>query len=138
MQNILNYKEYVDLSKKDNNFKIKCDRLNKLDSNYDESTQLYYAKIRIYIEQEKVDSEFINYNDIDVVIYTLHPTFIDRTRKSEKKENQFEIIIWTYGVFTVKASIITKIGKRFDIEGRLEIPYSDLENKTNNYEFSWD
>ena len=43
---------------------------------------------------------------IDLVQYELHPSFKNRIRVSDKRSEKFDIKIWTYGYFIVKAKLL--------------------------------
>ena len=65
--------------------------------------------VRIYLEgpKEEIDK-------IKSVEYELHPTFRQRYRQAEDPRNQFEITIWTYGFFKIKATLFHE-DKTFEI-----------------------
>lgn len=56
-------------------------------------------------------------SQIDAVQYELHPTFKQRTRISENSSTNFEIQIWTWGYFAVKAKLYLKSGGTKVIDG---------------------
>ncbi len=63
------------------------------------------------------ESELSELDDIDNVQYELHPTFKQRIRVAESRSNNFEIRIWTYGYFKIRAKLILFNGNVKSIEG---------------------
>jgi len=66
-----------------------------------------YVKNRIYLTGPDLDK-------VKKVQYVLHETFPNPVRVSEDPSNNFEIWIWTWGRFPIKAIITTKTGQQFE------------------------
>jgi hypothetical protein len=99
---------------------------------------IYYAYVRIFVEDDNPTTEPVSLDNIEYVIYKLHPSFKNRLRRSEKRESNFEIKIWTYGWFLISATIITKSGPPFEIRGRVQFDPTPEELKANGQkQFSW-
>lgn len=62
---------------------------------------------RIYLTGSDLDK-------VKQVKYTLHPSFSDPEAISDDPTNDFEIWIWTWGGFPIKATITTKSGQVFE------------------------
>lgn len=89
----------------------------------EEGTTTYY-KVWLYIEGEELPL-------VQKVIYVLHETFRnpERTVKLTPSNPNCQLVIWTWGVFTVKAKIVDKRGQIFEVLHRLtydqELPPND-------------
>jgi hypothetical protein len=62
---------------------------------------------RIYLTGPDLDK-------VKQVKYALHPSFSDPEAVSEDPTNDFEVWIWTWGGFPIKATITTKSGQVFE------------------------
>jgi transcription initiation factor IIF auxiliary subunit len=62
--------------------------------------------VRVYLVGTKRDL-----STVEQTTYILHPTFPNRRRVSEDPDNQFEILIWTYGDFSLVAEVLLKSGE---------------------------
>ena len=71
---------------------------------------------------------------VESVTYTLHSTFPDPVRKVERTvaNPKCALIIWTWGIFEVKASVRNKQGRRYDLRHRLTY---DLELSRGGLEY---
>ena len=49
-------------------------------------------------------------DNIEKVVYKLHPSFRRRLRSSSNRKNEFSITIWTWGMFNIEATIHFKDG----------------------------
>lgn len=81
----------------------------------------------------------LSLDDVSTVIYELDSSFGDsRFQKSSTRRNDFEIRIWTYGWFIIKATVILKSGRAYELRGKVEFPVSDQEKaKNGRAEFTW-
>lgn len=70
----------------------------------------YYVRISL-------DAPAAALDEIDLVKYELHSSFKDRYRVSVDRAKNFEIKLWTYGYFDVKANIILRTGATNAITG---------------------
>ena len=75
-----------------------------------------HYNIKIYLKTDD-KSELL---DVSAVQYELHPTFKQRTRISENLSSNFEINIWTWGYFELKAKLYFRSGGVKEIAGRVE------------------
>lgn len=73
----------------------------------------YY--LRILIEGEPSDLD-----QIELVKYTLDPTFKDRYRVSTDRSRNFDVRIWTYGYFPVSATVFLKSGGKQELSGEVK------------------
>jgi transcription initiation factor IIF auxiliary subunit len=73
-----------------------------------------YYKVWLYLEGEDVPW-------VESVTYILHETFRnpERTVRLTPSNPNCQLVIWTWGVFTVKAKILDKRGQTFEILYRL-------------------
>ena len=69
-----------------------------------------FYKVWLYLEGD--DLPYVDY-----VTYTLHETFQNpvRTVRLTPSNPTCQLIIWTWGIFTVKATIVDKRGLTFEI-----------------------
>ena len=67
--------------------------------------------IRIWLDGPEEDLDQVEY-----VVYVLHPTFRNRTRRAKNRDKKFEISIWTWGLFVIQTSIHFKNGQIKDIK----------------------
>ncbi len=87
-----------------------------------------HFRVRIYIEGRDLDK-------VEKVVYTLHPTF-PRPRREVSSPPNYELIIWTWGVFNLPVEI-------YDNEGRvdqrnIDFNYSgDIEKAKSNNQLFW-
>ncbi len=83
-----------------------------------------YYKVWIYLGGEDLPY-------VESVTYTLHETFRnpERTVRLTPSNPNCELVIWTWGVFTVKAKIFDKRGLTFEVSHYLtydkELPPND-------------
>ncbi|MFX1566498.1 MAG: pYEATS domain-containing protein [Promethearchaeota archaeon] len=84
-----------------------------------------YYNLRIYLDGP--DPEL---NKVKKVDYLLHPTFRQRLHSSNDRNDKFAIRIWTWGMFTIHATIHYKDGKKEDREFFLgyDLPKDDGTN----------
>lgn len=94
-------------------FKIKSELVKGVEGKRFREGGRLHRNVRIYLEADPPDA----LKDIDSVQYELHPTFRDRVRVSDDSTNQFEIKIWTYGYFKVRAKLIRKDGSPQYVDG---------------------
>ena len=72
-----------------------------------------HHNVRIYLSSDG-DSDL---DLIDSVQYELHPTFKNRIRVAPNRQSNFEIAIWTWGYFNIKAKLVMKDGPPQFIDG---------------------
>ena len=97
--------------------------------------ETYYIYVRIFLEDTSQGAELDN---IDYVVYKLHPSFKNPLRRSDDRRSNFEIKIWTYGWFHISATIIPKQGLPMEIKGKVEFTPTPEEIATNGAdEFRW-
>jgi hypothetical protein len=79
----------------------------------DRGRWFYY--VRIFVDATPAELK-----TIELVKYTLHPTFKEPIRVSDSPSNHFEIRIWTYGYFDVVALLIMKDGTTRNLRGNVK------------------
>jgi len=94
-------------------FKIRSNEISGVDPIRFRAGGKLHHRVRIYLEATENDS----LEDIRSVQYELHPTFRERIRFSDDAVNQFELRIWTYGYFTIQATLIKDDGSTEAIKG---------------------
>jgi hypothetical protein len=77
---------------------------------------------------------YLNGTDLDKVKqvdYLLHPSFSDPVATSDDPTNQFEIWIWSWGGFPIKATITTKTGQVFkkEFDFSFKTKFEDAQSK---------
>ena len=55
-------------------------------------------------------------DQIEKVTYTLHPSFRRQNRTSSKREGNFAISIWTWGMFNIRIQVELKNGEHEDLQ----------------------
>lgn len=124
----------MEISTKQNPFVVKSKRLKK-EAEEDKDTRLLFFYISIYLDDNgSTGKSYLNYDDIEYVEYVLHPTFPDRYRVSKDREKKFEIRIWTYGFFSVKAKLFLRAGKILEARGKVEFLVTQDEKNHNSGE----
>src|SRR5262249_12893169 len=120
-------------AEKEMGFHIKSKRLPQ---NPVKEGKLFYFYVRIFLESHGNKPEAME--NIDYVIYRLDPTFGDhRLQRSNNRAADFEIKIWTYGWFPVSATVMTRDGQPFEIQGKVEFEVSETEKQGQPGEFRW-
>lgn len=99
----------------------------KIESEWDKSVEpkqfteggKYHYYVRIYLEASAEELD-----NVQLVKYTLHESFVDPIRVSENRSANFEIKIWTYGYFDINALLFKSDGTTEGVPGyvRWEIP----------------
>lgn len=80
-----------------------------------ENGRLHY-NVRIFLSATN-DSELDNIVNVQ---YELHPTFKERIRVADNRLDNFEIRIWSYGFFVIRAKIFSKSGSKDIVEGYIK------------------
>lgn len=131
---IKSFQKYTEKLK--NNFRIHSERVKGIEPKKGESSDLLFFYVRIYLEQVKNSSEYFLMEDIELVKYELHPTFVNRIRIANDLRNNFEIKLWTYGFFDVSCKIFYKGGRTEDLQGLIKWEVTEDERKSNKDELS--
>ena len=87
----------------------------------DFGTSRMHFFVRIYLQS----SDRLDLNDIRYVIYELHPTFRQPKQVANNKFNDFEIKIWTWGFFDIKAFIVMRGGKIVELQHYVQYEVGD-------------
>ena len=94
-------------------FEIKSERIKGIEpKRFREGGRPHY-NVRIFVEADEEEA----LDSIEKVQYELHPTFRNRTRVSSDRRRKFEVRIWTYGYFDIKATLMFKDAPPRDIDG---------------------
>jgi len=127
---------YEEFETKSNAFVIKVDRdRNVAPKKFEQSKYLnFYVRIYIDIENSFSSKSPYQLDDISFVKYELHPSYLEPIRTSSDRRNNFELKVWTYGFFPIKAIIYLKLGTSLTINGNVEFPVSEEEKKINKEE----
>jgi len=64
-------------------------------------------------------------DDVDHVVYTLHPTFPDPVRTIADRASDFRLDTAGWGTFTIYARVVGKDGSEQHLEHELELAYPD-------------
>lgn len=97
-------------------FKIRSNEISGVEPKRFRAGGKLHHRVRIYLEATDDDS----LEEIRSVQYELHPTFRERIRFSDDAVNQFELRIWTYGYFPMRATLLKNNGTTEDIKGFVE------------------
>jgi len=95
-----------------NIYRIQCERVSGIPPKQFNPGGNKHHYVRIYIEADPA-----NLDKIELVKYTLHPSFKKPYRLSEDRSSNFDIKIWTYGYFDIKALLIMRDGGTTEISG---------------------
>ena len=87
------------------------------------SGNTFLFHVRIFIKS----SDRLDLEDIRYVIYELHPTFRNPKQIAKNIRSDFEIQIWTWGFFNVKAKLVMKGGDIQEIDGYVDYDVSDAK-----------
>ena len=128
-------KSYENLETKSNAFIIKVERDKNVEpKNFDRSKYLnYYVRIYIDIDPSALSrlQNAYYFDDISFVKYELHPSYVEPIRTSSDQRNNFELKVWSYGFYPIKATIYLKTGNSLTIPGEVKFEVSDEEKKRN-------
>ena len=89
------------------------------------SGKTFLFHVRIFIRS----SDRLDLEDIRYVIYELHPTFQNPKQIAKNMHTGFEIQIWTWGFFNVKAKLVMKGGNIQEIDGYVDYNVEDAKKK---------
>jgi transcription initiation factor IIF auxiliary subunit len=78
-----------------------------------------HYRVRIFLEADDDEAQR-RFQEIVSVTYELHPTFPDRFQTSVDLSKKFEIQIWTWGWFRVKAKVQLKDSAVVPVENDIE------------------
>ena len=74
----------------------------------------------IWIEGDPTDLD-----EIDHIVYTLHPTFPNPVRKIADRKSKFKLESEGWGTFTIYAKVVLKNKKEIPLEHELSLEYED-------------
>ncbi len=69
-------------------------------------------------------------DEIDHVVYTLHPTFPNPVRMVKNRPSKFRLVAIGWGVFRIYASVANKNGKSLNLYHDLDLKYPDGTSTT--------
>lgn len=75
---------------------------------------LYCPKGNYMVVRNRIYVSGLDLDKVKQVKYLLHPSFSNPVAVSEDPTNDFEVWIWSWGGFPIKATIITKTGQVFE------------------------
>lgn len=131
-------KSYEEFETKSNAFVIKVERDWKVPAKKFEKSKYLNFYVRIYIDVDNLSSsssqKIYQLDDISFVKYELHRSYLEPIRTSSDRRNNFELKVWAYGFYPIKATIYLKWGTSFTITGNVKFKVSDEEIKRNNDE----
>ena len=128
-------KTFEEFSKKENAFIVKSERIIPEGKKFENSKFLnFYIRIYIDINLNQFSSKSYSLQDVNLVKYYLDPSYKDPIRISEDRNNNFDVKVWTYGFYKIKAIIYLKLGQQIEIEGFVKFPVNDEEIKNNRGE----
>jgi transcription initiation factor IIF auxiliary subunit len=98
----------------------------KVNIREEDGTTIY--KVWLYLEGDDLPL-------VESVTYNLHETFLNpsRTVKLTPSNPNCQLVIWTWGVFTVRATILDRRGLTFEISHYLEYD-KELPEDNESYE----
>ena len=102
-------------------FRIGCERVRGVDPR--KVKENFYFQIRIFIDAY----DRLDLHDVRYVIYELHPSFRNPKQISRSIRNDFEIQLWTWGFFDIKAKIVFKEGHVQEIQGYIQYDVKDAK-----------
>jgi len=126
----------ADYLRKRNPFTVKAERVSDVKAEH--YGKLYYFYVRIFLNPTVTSGgDMLTLDDIDFVTYRLDPTFKEPVRTSRTRQQAFEIKLWTFGYFKIKATIYTRWGQSFDLNERLDWYVNQEERSANGREVEW-
>lgn len=92
---------------------------------------LYCPKGNYMVVRNRIFLAGPDLNKIEQVKYTLHPSFSNPVAVSRDPTNDFEVWIWSWGGFPIKATITTTTGQIFekDFEFSFKAKFEDAQQK---------
>jgi hypothetical protein len=121
---------------KSNAFVIKVERIPNIQpKRFEKSKYLnFYIRIFIDIDNTSTSKNIYLMNDISFVRYELDPSYVDPIRISKDRTKNFELKVWTYGFYRVKATIYLNLGSPIDVYGEVKFDVTEEEKKMNREE----
>lgn len=100
----------------------------------------FYVRIYLALDSSLMSSQrpFYNFDDVSLVKYELDPSYHDPVRSSSERRNDFELKVWTYGFYPIKATIYFKMGQPITIMGNVQFEVTDEEKRINKGEVTQD
>jgi len=97
----------------------------------DDRRVLYCPRGNYMVVRNRIYLAGPNLDNVQKVKYLLHPTFSNPVAESDDPANDFEVWIWTWGSFPIKATITTKTGQIFerDYDFSFKTKFEDAESK---------
>jgi len=83
---------------------------------FNENGRLHFY-VRIFLQAGPEDLD-----GIELVKYTLHPTFVNPVRVSASRDTNFDIKIWSYGYFDISALLVMRDGSTREVGGYVRWP----------------
>jgi hypothetical protein len=92
----------------------------------------YYLRIYISVDENIHREDAYSLEDVTLVKYKLHPSYKEPIRLSENRLKNFEIFIWTWGFYQMKATIYLKYGNSVEVTGRVSFEITADEKAKSN------
>lgn len=131
-------RQYNEFETKTNAFILKVERDSMVAPRKFEKSKFLNFYVRIFIDiNPALLSNFQNsytLDDISFVKYELHPSYLEPIRTSSDNRNNFELKVWTYGFYPIKATIYLKMGSPLLLNGEVKFEVTDEERKINRGE----
>ncbi len=131
-------KSYEEFETKSNAFTIKVERDPTVKPEKFRTSKYLNFYVRIYIDVENSFSSRSSFQleDISFVKYELHSSYKEPVRTSSNRQNNFELKVWTYGFYPVKAIIYLRMGTSVTVTGNVQFPVTDEEKRKNKEELT--
>jgi transcription initiation factor IIF auxiliary subunit len=72
-----------------------------------------------------IDARLDELNEVEKVIWHLHPTFPEPDREHKNREEKFKLETAGWGTFRVVADVVMKDGRKAKLQHELELRYPD-------------
>ena len=72
-----------------------------------------------------IEANDVNLDEIDHVVYTLHPTFHNPVRKVKDRKSKFRLETEGWGTFVIYAKVILKKQEKLELKHSLHLVYPD-------------
>lgn len=72
-----------------------------------------------------IEADDVLLNEIEVVVYTLHPTFYEPVRRITDRKSKFKLKTDGWGTFTIYAKVILKDKEEIALKHELHLEYPD-------------
>jgi len=124
-------KSFDYLNKRQNVFVLKTERIADVEPKLfkDGKYWNYYIRIYLDVERDAVNQDIYDLSDVSFVRYQLHHSYKQPVRIAESKENNFQLLVWTYGFYQLKATVFLKLSSPLTVLGQVYFSVSEHDKE---------